>query len=109
MKVGCIRRGLIQGARSTGKNHKKLGFPPTIDHFVDLFFKNQWGLYGGDLNGFLPIFCKSYFKKLTSTHGRPTFSKSPWIGAAQIRSFDSCAAELSSEYRSMVGDGYPKM
>jgi hypothetical protein len=43
--------------------------------FCIFIFKNQWGLYGGDLNGSLPIFYKRYFKKLTSAHGRPIFPK----------------------------------
>ena len=42
MKVGCIRRGLIQGARSTKKNSEKVGTFSIIDNFVGLFLN----LYG---------------------------------------------------------------
>ena len=37
MKVGCIRRGLIQGARSTKKKSEKIGTFFIIDNFVGLF------------------------------------------------------------------------
>jgi hypothetical protein len=55
-----------QGARSK-KKIQKVGTFPTIDHFVGLFFKNQWGLYRGDLNGFYQSFVKVILKKLTTT------------------------------------------
>ena len=42
MKVGCIRRGLIQGARSTKKISEKVGTFFIIDNFVGLFLN----LYG---------------------------------------------------------------
>jgi hypothetical protein len=75
--------------------------------FCRFIFNNQWVVYGGGLNGCYQSFIKVIFKKLTSVHGHPIFSKSPWIGAAQIRSFDSYTVELSSEYR--VGEVSPKM
>ena len=59
---GCIRCSLPwQGARSK-KKLQKVGTFPTIDHFVGLFFKNQWGLYRGDLNGFYQSFVKVILK-----------------------------------------------
>jgi hypothetical protein len=86
-----------RGSTRQGKKSQKVG---TFFHnrpICRFIFENQWGLFGGDLKEFDQPFVKVILKKLTSTHGRPTFSKSPWIGAAQICSFDSCATELSSE------------
>ena len=63
MKVGCIRRGLIQGARNTKKISEKVGTFLIIDNFCGFIFKFVWAVYGGDLTGFCQSFTKSYFKK----------------------------------------------
>jgi hypothetical protein len=70
MKVGCIQRGLIQGARSTKKVLKIVN----ISHnrqFCGFIFKFVWAIYGGDLTGF----CQYFRKVILKNDQRQTKSK----------------------------------
>ena len=61
MKVGCIRRGLIQGARSTKKFGKSWDFFHNRQ-FCGFIFKFVWAVYGGDLTGFCQSFTEVILK-----------------------------------------------
>ena len=71
MKVGCIRRRLIQGARSTKKISEKVGTFLIIDNFVVFFLKFVWAVYDGDLTGF----CQSFRKVILKNDQQQTKSK----------------------------------
>ena len=71
MKVGCIWRGLIQGARSTKKISEKIVNISHNRQFCGFIFKFVWAVYGGDLTGF----CQSFRKVILKNDQRQTKSK----------------------------------
>ena len=83
MKVGAYMTRLAPGSTQQEKQITKSWDFFHSRPFCRFIFKNLWGLYGGDLNGFLPIFCKSYFKKLTPRTVDQLSQKLP--GLARLR------------------------
>jgi hypothetical protein len=89
MKVGCIRRSLIQGARSTNKILKKVGTFFIIENFCGFIFKFVWAVYGGDLIGF----CQSFRKVVLKNDQQQTKSKN-LKNSQDMNRFDTLIRQL---------------
>jgi hypothetical protein len=61
MKVGAYDVACPR-EHAARKKSQKVGTFFTMDHFCRFIFKNQWGLYGGDLNGFYRSFVNVILK-----------------------------------------------
>ena len=90
------------------RHEKKIKKSLNFSHkrqFCGFIFKFVWAVYGGDVIGFCQYFRKVILKKndqqQTKSKNLKMFTQSiTYLGIIRImRSFDSSAPELSSEYR----------